>query len=139
MIPCDLDESEDYVCISLLEDDEKNDESESSITSSNTSSPARNPVLRTKSSPHKKPEQEEEEEVSSLTRSYSGPMIRGNRPRSRAFLGKRLSDRYDFLSRDSNHSEVIILPIECVLNIQSYKRSYALEKCCNFVFCCDSN
>ena len=95
-VPCDLDNSDDYLLISVVEDDDKKETEEKTDLSSCTHSPSKTPVLRSKSSPHKSKIQvnEEDDEPSSLTRSYSGPMIRrSSRPRSDAIIGNRFPTR----------------------------------------------
>ena len=93
-IPCDMDDSDDYLLISVVEDNEN--ESEKADPTPDVQSAKKSPVLRSKSSPQKPKQkvEEDEEEPSSLTRSYSGPIIRqGHRPRSNAIVENRLSTR----------------------------------------------
>ena len=100
-VPCDMDESDDYVLISVVEDDKKEPENPSpkELSISSTQKPSKSPILRSKSSPNKPKKEvqsrdEDDDEYSSLTRSYSGPMIRrSQRPRSNAMVENRLSTR----------------------------------------------
>lgn len=97
LVSCDLDDSE-YVCYSLDENESNQDDADDNEAFEHSDKVIKkNPVSRRKSSPQKSQTNlsDDDDVVTSLTRSFSGPMIKKKgRPRSNAITDNQQSNRY---------------------------------------------